>query len=104
MRAVASVCPYITTKSKPRSRPSRAKRRARSGSSRPPAWVMYRSVGRSRSAKPAASSMSNVYGTPANDVAPASANSRQNPSSTTDRSVSRSEAPATRWLFTTESP
>jgi len=37
----------------------------------PPAWVTIRSVGRSRRAKPERSRRSKVYGTPANEVAPA---------------------------------
>jgi hypothetical protein len=39
IRAVASVCPYMTKSFQPSRRPWAAYRTTRSGASRPPAWV-----------------------------------------------------------------
>jgi hypothetical protein len=60
IRAVASVAPYMTTRSQPARSPAPAHRRTFSGASRPPAWVTQRRCGRSISSKPTRSSSSNV--------------------------------------------
>ena len=75
IRAVASVAPYITNRSKPRRWPSSANARTRSGAIRPPAWVRVRSDGVERSAKPPRSSSSKVCGTPGIVVTPWAATS-----------------------------
>ncbi len=104
MRAVASVWPYITTRSRPRRRRRSAWRRTASGAMRPPAWVTKRSDGSSRSANPARSSRSKVWGTPAKLVTRCRRTRSQKQGSTTEPAPTRTLAPTARWLCSTDSP
>ena len=93
IRAVASVWPYITTKSQPASRPRRARPRTAAGSM-PTARLGDEPERRAFAARrrPSRSIISNVYGTPASVVTPQRSTAAQKHGSTTDASVITTDA------------
>ena len=78
-------------------------RRAR-GAIRPPAWVMKRSVGTWSRSGPDRSRSSNVCGTPATFVTPWARSASVKHGSTTEASVSTTDAPAARCECSTDRP
>ncbi|CAB4592981.1 unannotated protein [freshwater metagenome] len=103
MRAVASVAPYMTNSDTPCASHRSTQVDTRAGCIRPPAWVRKRRLG-TNTDEPARSISSNVCGTPAMLVTPWRASSGTNPGSTTDRPLRTIDAPARRWLWSTERP
>ena len=104
IRAVASVWPYMTRRSHPSRAPRSAQRRTRWGSSRPPAWVTWRSVGTSAVGAPLVASSSKVCGTPASEVTPAERIELHRVGSTTEASVSSTDPPTARCECSTDRP
>ena len=104
IRAVASVCPYITKNRPPCRSINDQYVRTRSSDSRPPAWVMVRTREPSISSRWRAVRNWYVVGTAANDVAPLLTTSSQKRIELGRCSVRTVVAPTRRWVLSTERP
>ncbi|MEZ5383188.1 MAG: hypothetical protein R2754_15520 [Microthrixaceae bacterium] len=104
MRAVASVWPYITTKSTPLAAQRPAQLRTWAAGILPPAWVISRRWGASATSVREWSNISKVWGTPARLVTRWTRTAALKQGSTTDASLNTMPAPTARWECSTDRP